>query len=492
MGTEESAPVIAGVGQWLQREDDPRTAAEPLEMMVTALQQAGEDAGAPGLLQRADSIYVVRGAWRYGDPGREIGRRLGAAPRETVGTPYGGNFAHACVIDAAREVQAGRLDVALVVGAENGRSQGQAQRQGIELRESEVPGSPDRRIAEDKAIFHEAELARGMNSASDVFAVIESAIRFARGEPLDAHARRIAALWAGFNAVACDNPHAWIRRPCSAEEIGRASPDNPMISYPYTRLLNANARVDMAAAVIVCSQGAARRAGVPAEKLVFPQAATEANDSEFLSTRYELHRSPAVRIAGARVLELAGRTLDRIDHLDLYSCFPSAVQVAAAELGVPEGRPLTVTGGLTFGGGPLNSYTLHAVARMTEVVREKRGSMGLVHGNGGWLAKHAFGIYSTEPPAEGFRWESLQQQADAFPRREALVDWQGPVGLEAYTVAHRKGEPHLAHAACLTQDGRRTWATTREPALLEAMMREEFCGRKGRIDGRGKLSVGRP
>jgi acetyl-CoA C-acetyltransferase len=490
MSQAQKVPVLVGVGQLLQRLDDPREAAEPLEMMVTALELAGKDAGAPDLLQRAQSIYVVRGMWSYGDPGREIARRIGAKPDETVSTPYGGNFSQACVIDAAREVAAGRRDTLLVVGAEAGRRQGQAQRQGIELREIEAPGAPDRMVAEDKAIFHDAELARGMNSASDIFAIIESAIRFANGETLLAHAKRIAELWAGFNLVARENPHAWIQKPYSAEQIGQAAPDNPMISYPYTRLMNANARVDMAAAVIVCSLEVARRAGVPEEKLVYLQAATEANDSNFLSTRPEFHRSPAIRIAGARALELAGKTIAEIEHLDLYSCFPSSVQVSATELGVPEGRPLTVTGGLTFGGGPLNSYTLHAVARMAEVVREKRGSTGLVHGNGGWLAKHGFALYSTEPPSDGFRYENLQAEVDAIPLREAVVDWKGPVTIEAYTVAHQRGEPRLAHVACLTDGGVRTWATVQDAALLQAMMREEFCGRRGRVNGHGQLSLG--
>ena len=165
------------------------------------------------------------------------------------------------------------------------------------------------------------------------------------------------------------------------------------------------------------------------------------------------------------------------------------MQIAATELGIPEGRPLTVTGGLTFGGGPMNSYTLHAIARMAEVVRADRGSTGLVSGNGGWLAKHAFAIYSAEPSEHGFRYENLQAQVDAFPLREALVDWEGPVTLEAYTVAHQNGQPRIAHVACLTDDGQRSWATLREPALLEAMMREEFCGRRGHVDGHGQLSV---
>ncbi|MGI9592588.1 MAG: acetyl-CoA acetyltransferase [Myxococcota bacterium] len=482
-------PVLVGAGQVLQRQDDPREGAEPLAMMVAALQQAGEDAAVPALLQRADAIYVVRGAWPYGDPGREIARRLGAEPQETVGTPFGGNFAQACLIDAAREIQARRRDVVLITGAENGRSVGQAQRQGVELPTTEVSGAPDRLIAQDKAIFHDAELARGMNSASDVFAIIESAIRSADGESLPDHAARIAALWAGFNAVAADNPHAWIRQPYSAEEIGRAGPDNPMISYPYTRLMNANARVDMAAGLLLCSLETAREAGVPEDRMVFPVAATEANDSPFLSTRAELHRSPAVRIAGARLLELAGRKIEEIDHLDLYSCFPSSVQVAAAELGVPQDRPLTVTGGLTFGGGPLNSYTLHAIARMAEVLRADRGSLGLVHGNGGWLAKQAFVIYSTEPAKDGFRYDNLHEQIDALPLREALLDFEGPVTIEAYTVAHKGGEPKRAIVACLTDDGRRAWGIAEDAPVLAAMTREEFCGRRGRLAADGALQV---
>jgi len=489
MSRDQEIPVLVGVAQVLQRLDDPREAEEPLAMMVAALEQAGADSGAPELLQRAESIYVPRGATSYGDPGRLVARRLGATPRETVGTPYGGNFAQACVIDAAREIRAGRCSVALVVGAETGRSAGQAQKAGVELDVTDAPGAPDRALAEDKAIFHDAELARGFNSASAIFAVIDSAIRFANGESLPEHSQRLAEIWAGFNRVARDNPNAWFPEARTAEEIGDESPDNPMICSPYTRLMNAYARVDMAAGIIVCSFAIAREAGVPEEKLVYLHAATEANDIPFLSTRGEFHRSPAMRIAGGRALEHAGKKIEEIAYFDLYSCFPSAVQVAATELGIPHGRELTVTGGLTFAGGPLNSYTLHSIARMVEVLREDRGSLGLVSGNGGWLAKHSFGIYSTDPPQAGFRYEDLQEQVDAFPGREAVIDWDGPVTIEAYTVSHRGGSPQVAFVSCITTDGRRTWATLEDPAVLDAMLREEFCGRTGRIDGSGGLDV---
>ena len=201
MSSARTLPVLVGVGQVLQRRTIPAQAAEPLALMLAALEQAGEDAGAPKLLQRADSIYVVRGMWRYGDPGREIARRLGAAPaRDRRHALRRQLLAGLRDRRGARRSRPGRREVVLVTGAENGRSAGQAQRQGVALRETEAPGAPDRKVAEDKAIFHDAELARGMNSASDVFAVIDSAIRFARGESLAAHAARIAELWAGFSA----------------------------------------------------------------------------------------------------------------------------------------------------------------------------------------------------------------------------------------------------------------------------------------------------
>ena len=91
MSVRPETPVIAGVGQLLQRTDDPAESAEPLELMIDALRRAGEDAGAPKLLERAGQIRVIQGIWRYGDPGRAVGERLGASRFETVGSHCGSN-----------------------------------------------------------------------------------------------------------------------------------------------------------------------------------------------------------------------------------------------------------------------------------------------------------------------------------------------------------------------------------------------------------------
>ena len=139
-----------------------------------------------------------------------------------------------------------------------------------------------------------------------------------------------------------------------------------------------------------------------------------------LSTRAQLHRSPGIEIAGARALELAGRSIGDVKHVDLYSCFPAAVQQFARELGLGLDRPLTVTGGMRFAGGPLNNYALQSVARMAEVLRADPGSTGIVTAVSGFLTKQGVGLWSTDAPAQRFGFadvtpEDLATKGKSFP-----------------------------------------------------------------------------
>ena len=56
-----------------------------------------------------------------------------------------------------------------------------------------------------------------------------------------------------------------------------------------------------------------------------------------------------------------------LDMVDVYSCFPVAVQIASRELRLDTSKPLTVTGGLTWSGGPLNNYVMNSIVRMALV-----------------------------------------------------------------------------------------------------------------------------
>ncbi|MBA3303589.1 MAG: hypothetical protein H0U26_06940, partial [Acidimicrobiia bacterium] len=209
------------------------------------------------------------------------------------------------------------------------------------------------------------------------------------------------------------------------------------------------------------------------------------------SDRADLVSSPAIRLAGAALHALAGVGADELGPVDLYSCFPSAVQVAAHELGLGLDRPLTVTGGMSFAGGPWNAYALHGIAALVGRLREEPGSFGLCTANGGFLTKHALGVYSSAPPAAGFRWANPQSEVDALPRRRAAEDHVGPATLESCTVMYdRAGAPATGLAACLTPTGDRAWATTSDPATMAAMVTEELVGQPVTLAEGGGLHLG--
>ena len=482
-------PVLVGIAQLEQRDADPveGTGKEPLELMIDAVRAAAVDAGAPALLDSAEAVRVTRGMWPYGDPARAVAEAVGCSGAETAMTLWGGDAVQSVLTESALDIRNGTREIVVLAGAECGRTQAKARRAGIDLGWREAPGTPDRVFGEELKMRTRAEAVRGVSQPIQMYPIFENAIRHARGETLDAHIGRVSELWAGFSRVAAGNPHAWMREAVSAEEIRTPTAFNRPVSFPYPKLMNSNSNVDQAAALILCSTDVARRLGVPESKWVYPWSATAAHDTYAVSNRDNLHSSPAIRIAGNRCMELAGVEVDALDHVDLYSCFPSAVQVAAAELGLGEDRPLTVTGGLTFGGGPLNNYVMHAIARMAEVLREAPGEVGLVSSNGGFITKHAFGVYSASPPRQPFRFETPQKRVDAMPTREAVPTFDGPVEIESYTVMYGSEGPESGLAACLLDDGRRAWGNTREPEVLQSMVSEEFCGRPARLREAGAI-----
>ena len=58
-----------------------------------------------------------------------------------------------------------------------------------------------------------------------------------------------------------------------------------------------------------------------------------------MTERENYYSSPAIKAVGEATFSMAGVTVDEITHLDIYSCFPSAVQISRDALGYREGRP---------------------------------------------------------------------------------------------------------------------------------------------------------
>ena len=180
-----------------------------------------------------------------------------------------------------------------------------------------------------------------------LFRSYDNAIRHARGESINQHAERVSELWSRFNDVAQRNPNAWVQHNMTAEEIRTPSQTNRRISFPYTKFMNANMSVDMGAALIMCSASKANSLRIAKDRWIYPCAGVIGYDHFSASVRDNFYSSPGIRLIGRRLLELTDTTVDKLDFVDLYSCFPSAVQIAAKEYGLDEERDLTVTGGLT-------------------------------------------------------------------------------------------------------------------------------------------------
>jgi acetyl-CoA C-acetyltransferase len=236
---------------------------------------------------------------------------------------------------------------------------------------------------------------------------------------------------------------------------------------------------------------------VPRDRWVFPLSGADAHDHWFISHRTELHRSPAIRLAGRAALELAGVGADDLGPVDLYSCFPCVVQMAAHELGLPiddPARPLTLTGGLTFGGGPGNNYASHGIAQVVGALRAEPGAVGLATGLGWYATKHSVGVYASRPPAhggsDGFAWRDLQPEVDALPQCTVDSGATGSVRVETYTVTFdREGNPERGILACRTARDHRAWGNVTDADTLASLCAEEGIGRRGTLAADGTVTL---
>jgi acetyl-CoA C-acetyltransferase len=187
-----------------------------------------------------------------------------------------------------------------------------------------------------------------------------------------------------------------------------------------------------------------------------------------------------------------------MSFLDLYSCFPSAVEICCAEQGIAEDDPrgLTVTGGLPYFGGPGNNYVTHSIAEMMNKVRSQPGAKGMVTANGNYVTKQAVGIYSTEPPAKPFAPKdpkTYQAEIDAAKGPKVVEHAEGSAEVETYTVIHDRKGPSYSILYGRLDDGSRFIANTEsDPALLTEMEARDFLGAKGRVSTKDELNTFTP
>lgn len=486
--SDDRTPILIGASQLTQRDVDPAAAREPLGMMVETARRAAADAGADArLLRQLDYVAVVNVlAWRYANAPRLLAERLEAAPKQELYTTVGGDTPQWLVNETAAQIAAGGVRLALLAGAEAMHTMWRARRAGVELKWSTNGAGAPTIVGDARTGASDHEMNHSLQMPTQIYPLFENALRARYGLSLAAHRERLGLLCSRLSTVAARNPYAWLRQARTPAEIATITADNRLIGFPYPKYMNAIIDVDQSAAVLMTSVGTARDLGIDPSRWVYLTGCGTTRDLWFVTERVNYYSSPAIRIAGRQALQMAGLDISQIDYFDLYSCFPCAVQIGRDMLGIAEDdpRPLTVTGGLPYHGGPGNNYTMHGIANMVKQLRAARGAKGLVSGLGWYMTKHSIGIYSTE--AKPGTWmrpdpEIYQAEIDRAPHPEIVMEPRGRAVIETYTVLHdRDGQPTKGIVIGRLQDGRRFVANTPEDRLvLEALMAREAIGRAG-------------
>jgi acetyl-CoA C-acetyltransferase len=490
----ERIPVVVASGQSIERSD----LVNPVDLMERACDAAFADA--PGLRGVIDRLSVVDIMTRTGPaPASELARRIGSGAARCEVTTIGGNTPQWLVTRAAADITGGDLSATVIAGAEALRSSRARRAAGLPRDFGATELAPDPVVGDDLPGVGPAESAIGLVVPVHLYPMFESVLAARAGRDAATHRRVLGELLAPFTAVAAGNPFAWFPEVLSAEAIAIPSPDNRVVSEPYTKRMTAFLGSDQGAALVVCSLAAARRAGV-ADRAVFIWSGADATDIRSPTARPDPGRSPAIAAAGLAALGAAsaaagpGRSVgvDDIEVLDLYSCFPSAVELATDALGIAsnDARRLTVTGGLPYFGGPGNNYTTHGIAAVTDALRSGssggagRPRLGLATGLGWFITKHALGIYGSTPPPDGFHrgdTAAAQAEIDAAAVEVVLeVDTPTPATVVAATVVRdAAGEPTGAPLFARLPDGRRMAVAPADDEVIRAVGRLDVPGLVG-------------
>jgi acetyl-CoA C-acetyltransferase len=508
---ETKTPVLVGCGQVTQREPDPAKALKPIDLTAEAVRRAAEDSGAgTALMAQLDTLVVLRSfsdtSWRFRspfggpkNPPRSLANRIGArSAKRLVYTHPGGNMPQWCINRLFEMVTRGEVEAALVCGGEALATQKAAERAKLALDWNEDAGGAFEEWGVATRGWNDVEDRHRMAGAIFAYPLFENGIRGHLKRSIPEHMAAMGKLFAHFAAVAARNPLADRRQGFTAEQIATVSADNPYIGFPYTKLMNSTAFIDQAAAVILTSAAKARQLGIPESRWVHLHGTADAYDHWYISDRKNFYSSPAMRAVARETFEMAGMSMADMDYIDLYSCFPSAVEIACAEngLALDDPRGLTVTGGLPYFGGPGNNYVTHSIAEMIAKVRAKPGSKGLVTANGNYVTKQSAGIYSTEPPKKPFKPKDPKAYQAAIDADKGPATIEAPSGrgtIETYTVMHDRKGPSYAILFARDAEGRRFIANTPEDTtLLRDMTERDYLGVAGTVTSKGGLNVFRP
>jgi acetyl-CoA C-acetyltransferase len=463
---QKRIPVIVGAAQ-IKQNKKIKVPLDPLNLLAKSSFKAIELTEVDNLRKKIDTIYMSTiSSWIYDDPPSLLANLLDIKLSQKYVAQISGNIPQLLVNKASRAISKGESNVVLISGGEASYSTYRSKKKKLSLN---WPKPPPKAV--DKArkaiIFYLSKFENQYRliNPTYIYALIETSLRASLNRTLKEHSDSIGRLYEKFSKIASENPYAWEKTQYNAEEITTPSTDNRIVCHPYTKRMVANLYVDQAASIIVTSEEFARKIGIDPKFWVYPMGGVDLKNIFYLSQRPKLYDSPAIRIASHLVLDQAGLKLEDIDVFDLYSCFPCMVEIAKREIGIEEDDPrdLTLTGGLSFFGGPFSSYSMHSIVSAVNVIQKKPSMKIMVLANGGYNTVQSIGIYGNIPATKAWYENDYKEVQNSILDKslpDPIVKAYGNLTIEGYTIIHdRKGLPDYGVVIGKLENGERTFAS---------------------------------
>ena len=504
----DNTPVIVGVGDIIDKRkvDGP----DPLTLLGQASEIAFEDTGIKNVIDYLDAIGVVRfsvdfstatnqSRFGYSNFPRSLANKIGV--KKDISELYsgmGGNAPQVLLQEISKKIHANEIHCALISGGEVLQTMISKLKSGEKLNWEDSAGGEPEIIGINDEGFSKEEKKHYMDLPSNVYPIFANAIRSSKSQSSEEHLRECSELFSKFSKVASLNPKAWFPKFRTPEEIEEISDSNRLVGFPYTKYLNSMIRVNMASSLVVMSEKLTKELKIPQNKKVYIHGSCVLNDIWNVSKRPSLNESPAIRECGKEVLSQAGISLSEISFLDIYSCFPSAVQIAQKELSLDsnDDRPLTVTGGLPYFGGPGNAYTMFSSSEMVRKLRSNPNEYGMITANSWFLTKHAINIFSCKPPQE-IDWKKdfikLQSEINSREIKNFNTKPNGLGKVISYTIV--QGRKNLEYGIVIgeLEDKSKFIANILgEQSFLKKLTENELLGIKGEVKHTSERNIFKP
>lgn len=464
-------PVVIGLGI-TQQKGSYAELDEALFLMEKVAMQAINDCGNSKIKDFIDVIDIPKGFWRYRDPGKWIAEKNNFSNAKTSVNKIGVLQQH-LINNTCNKIIKGEIRAGLILGGESRAKMIAALKEGIEYKEMELSTNPDQYVKAKDDLYGEGEAEALGLMAVGYYAVMESAMRKSKNLTLKEHEDYLGSMYADFSEIASKNQYAASDKSISKDQIMLANSDNKPMAYPYNKYHCTSWNVSQASAILICEEGLADQLNISKQKRIYPMASSETNHMIALIQRPSLISSAGLKLASEKINEVVDKHSINLNLIDLYSCFPVAVQQFENVLNLNTKTSRTITGAMPFAGGPLNNYMLHATVQALLKLRSQSGH-SLITGVSGMMTKQSFCLWSSEYQMP-FYHADVTKKAQQLDKPIPISNAKHGNGIViGYTVLYEGTKPTSGVFYIEDSQGERKVVTSEDKAVITSMREEEW------------------